>query len=146
MTESDWPEFARRMGAAAAVCRGDPVSETGLAAMFAALIRYPLADVARAIQEHMLRSKWVPALAELVERLEGSAEDRARLAWTATEELVRRGGHNRSVSLEDPCAHYAVERLGGWVVLCATLDATTRPFREREFARHYGDAERMGLA
>lgn len=146
MTRADWPEFVRLLAAAAEICAGKAISDQGAALMFTALESCPLDEVRRAVLACAMASKFVPTLAEILEKLRGSAEDRARLAWCALEDLVRRAGYDRSVSLGDPCAHYAVERLGGWVVLCATLDATTRPFREREFARHYGDAERMGLA
>jgi len=106
----------------------------------------PLDVIRAALLDHARSSPYPPKPADVVRFARGSAEDRARLAWQEVLALVGAAGSWSSVRAGSPAIHYAVERMGGWPQLCEGLDASTLPFRERDFARHHGDAERMGLA
>jgi hypothetical protein len=112
-------------------------------AMFEELAAYDLESVRAAIAEHVRSEKFFPALADIVRRIEGPDETRAALAWAVVIRAVTKLGRVASVRFPSPAYHYAIERMGGWQKLCATLRDADLPFRGREFERLFAAGEKV---
>lgn len=145
MKAADFAEFAALMGQTAEVYGKERPSAGALKVMAAALAAYPVADVRRALSVHVRRSKFMPRPADLIEILEGTAEDRARAAWQTVLNALRRHGAYASVAFGDPLIHYAIERLGSWIALSG-MERQAEPFREKDFVSWYGKGERAGIS
>ncbi len=108
---------------------------------------YELDVVRRAFTEHAkdpTEGKFMPKLAQLIERITGSMSDRTREAWVKVSNAIRHIGHTRSVCFDDPAIHAALRDLGGFKRLCDE-SSDTMPFRQREFAEAYASyATRTG--
>lgn len=126
MTPTDRPIFARALYALGETFN-EPVSEIRAEAYFDALGDLPIADVLTACRQAMRDARFFPRPVELRERLEGTIEDRADVAWTAVRQLVRAIGYYgrpRDTDWPDAAAERAaLDLFGGWQRLCASLPA-----------------------
>lgn len=110
-----------------------------------ALARYELAAVEKALNQHAVNpdgGQFMPKPADLIRRLDGGGEGRAGEAWTKVYTAVRLHGGWSSVKFKDPIISAVIMDMGGWVVLCETLQDPTAeksnfPFMAREFERRY---------
>ena len=145
MTEADYPAFAGMMERAAqmtTVPNGKDIGRVTLI-LFQELAAHPLAAVREAVAAHCRAEKFFPTLADIVTRLEGSAEDRAAAAWAMVLKAMGRFGYYDSVRFPDPAIHYAVMQMGGWQYLSQHTTGETAPFRAKDFARFYALGERL---
>lgn len=88
--------------------------------------RYEVEQVRKAFTAHTMdaeRGHFPPKPADLVRALEGTATDRAMLAWGKALEAVSAVGSYSDVVFDDPAIHAVVEDLGGWPKLCRTETA-----------------------
>ncbi len=145
MTDNDKKRFAECWVAFHDLVGAARPSRESLALAFEILQDYPLGHIEKALEIHAKTSPFAPKPADVVKILMGSAEDRARRAWLIAKEAMNRWGSYESVSLRDPWAHYAIAAMGGWPAF-GSIEEKDAPFRERDFCRHYADAERMGLS
>lgn len=145
MTDNDKKRFAECWVAYHDLVGAARPSRESLALAFELLQDYPLWHIEKALKMHAKTSPYAPKPADVVKILMGSAEDRARRAWLAAKDVMARWGSYESVSLRDPWAHYAIAAMGGWPAF-GSIEEKDAPFRERDFCRHYADAERMGLS
>ena len=144
--EQDYKRFVELMewaGVMTAIPNGKQIGPLALA-MFDELAQYPFKAVALAVRSHCRSERFFPTLADIVQRIEGTAEDRAALAWAEVLRAMRRFGYYDSVRFPDPAIHYAISQMGGWKYLCATLRDDTLPFRQKDFAQHYDMGRRLG--
>ncbi|MBR1660283.1 MAG: hypothetical protein IJ705_08195 [Oscillospiraceae bacterium] len=102
-----------------------------------------MAEVKRALEEHMGYSPYMPKPSDIRQRIEGSDEDRAALAWAEVIRAMGRWGYWDSVRFPDPAIHLAIAEMGGWMHLCATLTNENLPFRQKDFAGYYALGKRM---
>lgn len=110
---------------------------------FALLLKdFSLAEVKKALEDHMRHSPYMPKPSDIRERIEGTEEDGAALAWAMVLRAMRRWGYYDSVRFPDPAVHFAIAQMGGWPRLCATLTDETEPFRRKDFAGYYALAKR----
>lgn len=144
MTGTDFPRLAALLAQTAEVYGKDRPTAGALKVFAAALSDYDAEEVRRALSVHVRTNKFMPRPADLIEILEGTAEDRARMAWQKVKSAQRRYGAHYSVAFTDPLIHYAVERLGGWTAL-SRIEAKDEPFRERDFVGWYAKGERAGV-
>ena len=103
-----------------------------------------MAEIKRALEEHMGHSPYMPKPSDIREILEGSEDDRAALAWAEVLRAMGRWGYYDSVKFPDPAIHFAISQMGGWMHLCATLKDETIPFRGKDFAQYYAMGKRLG--
>lgn len=139
MTTEDFKTFQGIMHQAADLTvmpNGKDIERT-IIALFEGLKQYGLGDVSRAVSEHCRSERFFPMLADIVRRIEGSAEDRAASAWALVLKAIERFGHSDSVRFPLPAIHYAVQQMGGWRHLCRTLTNDDLPFRAKDFERYY---------
>lgn len=144
MQANDLERFIAAWGTAfEAVGSAKPTAE-GMRYAFALLEDLPLDAVLRALVQHGRESVFAPKPADIRRLSQGSAEDRARMAFQAVLDAAATHGVYRSVRFRDPRIHYAIQHMGGWEIVGEwTLEVL--PFREKDFQRHFGDAERMSV-
>lgn len=83
--------------------------------------RFDLEQVSKALTKHAMdpeRGQFPPKPADLVRQLEGTATDRAMLAWGKVMEAMQRIGQYTDVVFDDPAIHAVIEDLGGWPKVC----------------------------
>jgi hypothetical protein len=120
MTEADKPALFKLIGDVMAFYRQD-VSQFALSVWWQVCQRFDLAQVRRALTAHAMdaeRGQFAPKPADLVRQLEGTATDRAMLAWSKVLDAAQRAGAYIDVVFDDPAIHAVVEDLGGWVKVC----------------------------
>lgn len=62
--------------------------------------------------------KHLPKIGDFTRVLEGTATDRAALAWGKVHDAMGSVGAYQDVVFDDPAIHAAIEDLGGWVKFC----------------------------
>jgi hypothetical protein len=145
MTSDQYNDFEKIMNRAALLTfqqRGKDWRAL-ITAMFEELGDFSLDSVRDAVAGHVRAEKFFPALADIVRRIEGGSETRAALAWAVVARAVTKLGRTASVRFPSPAYHYAIEQMGGWQKLCASLRDEDLPFRGREFARFFEAGERV---
>lgn len=144
MTSQEYDGFKKLLERAATVTflqRGKDW-ETLVTVMFEELAQYDLEDIRSAVGAHVRSEKFFPALADIVQRIEGRPEDRAAAAWALVLRAISRFGHDTSVRFPSPAIHYALNQMGGWAKLCMRLTDAELPFRARDFAQFFAMGER----
>lgn len=120
MQLSDKPAFAALLTDALAFYRQD-VSGFALSVWWAACERFDLEQVRKALTAHAMdpeRGQFAPKPADMVRQLEGTATDRALLAWGKVQSAIQSVGAYTDVVFDDPAIHAAIEDLGGWPKVC----------------------------
>jgi hypothetical protein len=145
VTDSDKKRFAGLWVSYHELASGKRPSIESVGLAYKLLRPYPIDLIEQALEVHGRTSPYAPKPADVAKILMGSAEDRARRAWLDAKEAMARWGSHESVSLRDPWAHYAISAIGGWPAF-GEISEDEAPFREKDFCRHYADAERMGLS
>ncbi len=143
--EQDWTRFCKLLELAGEVQAGSKRSEAAAALMFEMLKQYTFEQVNDAIMFHIKTNSFFPAPKDIISAIEGSADDRARLAWVNVNRARERFGTWDTVQFDDPRIHYAIKQLGGWIQISETPDEDWR-FMEKQFITLYQQAERMGLS
>jgi hypothetical protein len=121
----------------------EPLTKEALKMFFMLWADYSLDQVKQALQEHMRTSVFMPKPADIIARIEGTAEDRAKFAWQIVVRAIQRLGHYESVRFPSPAYHYAIEQMGGWQGLCVSLRDDGLPFRGKDFERFFEIGERV---
>lgn len=120
MQATDKPRFVGLITDVLAFYKQD-VSEFAISVWWQACERYDLEQVSKALTKHAMdpeRGQFPPKPADLVRQLEGTATDRAMLAWGKVMEAMQRIGQYTDVVFDDPAIHAVVEDLGGWSKIC----------------------------
>lgn len=142
--ERDWARFCKLLELAAEVTAASKKSDAAAALMFEMLKRYTFEQINDAVMQHIRISRFFPAPADIINQIEGSAEDRARLSFRLVLDSMRRIGPYHTVQFSDPRIHYALEAVGGWEKLAECPEDEIQ-FLEKRYAGHYQDADRLGL-
>lgn len=116
--------------------REKPLSETAMALYWRALERYTDEQVEQAAGEVVLRYKWFPRPAELIELIEGNQEDRAVIAWGKVLNGIATYGAYQSVRFDDPVIHSVIQLMGGWVDACRWRLEELK-WKQKEFEKIY---------
>lgn len=139
MTENDKREFAAMLQAIAEMYNRK-ASPDLMRMYFAALQRYDIEDVRRALNLHVLdpdAGQYFPKPADLVRILGGSKQGRAMLAWTLVDKAIRMVGPYQTVVFDDPIIHAVLDDMGGWVQLCSVGSEDDLGFRANEFRKRF---------
>jgi len=105
-----------------------------LAAFVRLLAPYTAAQVEAAAQKIVRTQKWFPTVADFVEAIEGSREERAAEAYALYLHGRRVAGYMDDARFDDPAIHYATYLMGGWTACRQERD---EPFRRKEWMEHY---------
>ena len=123
MDTADRLAFARGLGAVGEAFN-EPVSELRAEAYFDALCDLAITDVLTALRAVVRDGRFFPKPVEVRERVTGSVEDRAELAWVDLLEQVRAVGSYGRPEFEDEDTDDLIRTLfGGFRRLCETLPA-----------------------
>jgi hypothetical protein len=122
MKPSDRKDFALLIAGVYAYHR-QPCSDALIAMYWRGCQRWDLDQVQRAI-DHLTydpeAGKFPPKIGDLTRALEGTANDRASLAWGKVHEAMGSVGAYTDVVFDDPAIHAAIEDCGGWPKVCRT--------------------------
>ena len=102
---------------------GKSLSQGAIALWWKALERFDFEQVSYAMQAHTQNAEagqFMPKPADLIRALEGTATDRAAVAWGKTLDAAQRVGAYSDVAFDDPAIHAAISDLGGWSKFCRT--------------------------
>ena len=145
-TDEEKRVFAEIFGLAAEIYGQPKPTRGALKILYEILGEYSMEDVRSAMEDHLRSSPFPPKPADIVKRIDGSAEERALWAFQCVARAMEQLGYVRSVKWSDPRIHYAVDRMGGWMALCERCTAEKLPFIEKDFVRHYSYAERRHVS
>ena len=84
---------------------------------------FELEQLRQAIQRHCTdaeRGQFAPKVADVAKMLQGTATDRAALAWGKVLGAMSSVGAYQDVVFDDPAIHAVIEDLGGWPKVCRT--------------------------
>jgi hypothetical protein len=145
MKATDQQQFADILRDVMAFYKQD-VTPFALSVWWQACQRFDLDQVRKALTQHAMdaeRGVFPPKPADLVRKLEGTATDRAMLAWGKAFDAMQRVGAYSDVVFDDPAIHAAIEDLGGWPKVCRseTKDLSFLQHRFCESHRAYTDRE-----
>jgi len=99
--------------------------------------RYSLLQIDLAVRLHTQREKFFPLLSDIIRCIEGTAEDRAIVAWGIVMKAVRYVGSRNSVAFPSPEYNYAITQMGGWIKFSSTLLEEEVKWRGKEFERYF---------
>lgn len=122
MKTSDRERFAQLLADVMAFYRQD-LSTFALSVWWQASERFDFDQVRKALTKHAMdpeRGQFAPKPADLVRALEGTATDRALMAWGKVLDAIQRVGQYQDVVFDDAAIHAAVDDLGGWPKVCIT--------------------------
>jgi hypothetical protein len=138
MNRTELTQFSK-LWAGMAEMYGKSVSDAVIAMAYAALEKYDLADIRRAINAHVAdpsRGQFLAKPADLILHIDGDPESRSLQAWTKVENAIKRVGPHQDVVFDDASVMAAIEDMGGWILLCGINDQEL-PFKRQEFAKRY---------
>lgn len=118
---------------------GKSVSAPVIGLYWKGLERFDFAAVEGAIWAHMSspeNGQFMPKIADVVLRTEGSSEDASMIAWTKVDKAVRGIGPYADVVFDDAIIHRVLVEMGGWISLGEKTDKEW-PFLAKEFQTRY---------
>ena len=145
MTEQDFTEFSSLMELASQVTampNGKNAKEV-TSALFTFLARYPFDVVKCAVMNHCRENKFFPMLADIVRQIEGTAEERAAMAWSLVLKAKKKYRLMKSIRFPNPATHFAIERMGGWEHLYTYLIDEAEDFKAKIFTTYYLVGEKI---
>ena len=120
MKATDQQQFADILRDVMAFYKQD-VTPFALSVWWQACQRFDLEQVRKALTSHAMdaeRGVFAPKPADLMRKLEGTATDRAMLAWGKAFDAMQSVGAYTDVVFDDPAIHAAIEDMGGWPKVC----------------------------
>lgn len=120
MTQKEFNTFSAEL-TKTAESFGSEMTPGRIATYFEDLSDLSLEAVLGALQYARRTYTFFPKIAELRRYAEGSADDRAELAWRTFLDLVKFEGEYPSLQVYDGGIAYAIEQFGGWQTACAKL-------------------------
>ena len=99
--------------------------------------RYDLSQIDLAVRLHTQRDKFFPMLSDIIRCIEGTAADRAIIAWGIVMKAVRYVGSSNSVAFPSPEYNFAIAQMGGWIKFSSTLLEDEVKWRGKEFERYF---------
>lgn len=126
---------------------GEQISEARLEAYRMVLAGYEFQSVESAIQRAMTSLRFFPKPAELVEMIEGNADDRANQAWSTFFAATTDSGYS-SAKFLDPASAIAVDAVfQGWIQACQMINQSSPEMLahyRNHFLKQYAAARRSG--
>ena len=117
---------------------GKPISELKIQTWYNALEKYEIKVIGKAVSNIAQKRIYngFPKLAEIINEIEGSADDRALLAWNELKEAIARVGAYNSVKFSDPKTVAVVNEMGGWAKVCEVKEDDLK-WMQKDFERLY---------
>jgi hypothetical protein len=138
MTPNEQDEFSGLVSAAMAYF-GATASPYVLSVWWAACEPYTMEQVRQALTRHAMNpdtGRFAPKVADIVRLLEGTAGDKAALAWGKALDAAQRVGAYSDVVFDDPAIHATIEDLGGWPKFCR-VETKDLSYLQHRFCESY---------
>ena len=145
MLQSEYQEFAsfmRLISKVTTVPNGKSVDET-IDALFVLLEEYPFTAVKAAVMKHCEINKFFPMLADIVNQIKGTPDERALLAWGLVLKASNKYRLRESIRFPIPAIHFAIEQMEGWAEFFKTLTPDNKDFRAKTFMSYYKLGEKI---
>ncbi|MBW1728794.1 MAG: hypothetical protein JRJ62_14755 [Deltaproteobacteria bacterium] len=149
MNDADFAQFSEMLLAMAEIYNKE-LSGPTIKLYWQILKPYPIEKITIAAQNILTRRKYstFPLPADFIEYInpQASLEERASVAVELVLDKMEFKGSWYSVSFEDKLIHATIERLGGWIKLCAEvrqMQSKELPFWKRDFIRLYSALAKM---
>jgi uncharacterized protein DUF6475 len=138
MNREDYQEFAGLLAAEVEIRNGKPLSEAAIGLWWDRMERFDLEQVTRAFRLYAEddNGRFMPQPSDLIRHIQGTATDRAALAWGIVNKAMGDVGAYQDVDFQDPAAHAAIRDLGGWTKLCRT-DLKELGYLQHRFGEAY---------
>ena len=101
-----------------------------------ALDQYTDEQFENAVNTAIVKCKFFPKPAELIELVSGDQGERSLLAWEKVRKAIVGVGAYQSVQFDDPAIHSCIELMGGWPELCMTRQDELK-WKQKEFESAY---------
>ncbi len=142
----DKKKFADLMMALAEVFdNGREPSAVKVEIYFKALERFGISEIDKAVS-NMINTRVFasfPKPAEIIQEIDGSAEEAALKAWSKVSYAMKHVGQYESVVFDDPVIHSVIEAMGGWHQM-QEPNAYHPVFSQKEFMNLYPIKARCG--
>ena len=118
---------------------GKTLSESVGEIYWQSLNRFDSVSIERAIHEHVGDKEYgtyMPLPGDIIERIEGNAEERAYHAWQRVWRMIQHFGGYHTLVFDDARIHASIADMGGWIKLCQTIESDLSK-KEDEFKRRY---------
>lgn len=118
---------------------GKGVSSCLFEIYWCSLEKYSLDEVKRAINLHIVNpdvGQFMPKPSDFIRYIEGKSEEKALFAWQKVIAAMKSVGAYESIAFDDPAIHYAIDKMGGWVVLCHSPESKSH-YLFQDFSRNY---------
>lgn len=143
MTEQDLKQFSEELAKTAEAFK-ETLTPGRIDTYFDDLSDLSLEAVLVGLQYARRTLTFFPKIAELRNFAEGSASDRAELAWRTFVDLIKFEGAYPSLYVYDGAIAYAIECFGGWQTACAKLnDASVEMVANYE--KHFKNSYKLGV-
>jgi hypothetical protein len=142
----DKKKFADLMMALAEVFdNGRDPSAVKVEIYFKALENFGISDIDRAVSRMISTRVFAsfPKPAEIIQEIDGSAEELALNAWSKVSYAIRHVGQYESVAFDDPVIHSVIEAMGGWHQM-QEPNAYHPVFSQKEFMNLYPIKAKLG--
>lgn len=141
MQQQDEQKFAELMSVLTEVFDdGRPPSKLKMEVYYKALVQFDILSIEKAVKGLIFTRTTAsfPKPAEIIQEIQGTASNRATLAWIKVIEAVRRIGNYESVQFDDPIIHSVFKFWGGWsVTVNDDWDESKLKWKQAEFEKLY---------
>ena len=110
--------------------------------LFQELMSYPLSVIAEAMMAYCRSNRFFPMLADIITQIEGTADDRAIIAWSLVMKARQKYKMRKSIRFPVPAIHFAIEKMGGWERFYWSVDDDSEIFKSSEFQKLYKIGEK----
>jgi hypothetical protein len=134
----DRPEFSGVLTRTAAMY-GVQMAPSVIDLWWEILADYDMPSIRHALTLHLRNpdsGQFMPKPADVIRMLSGTTQDSAQIAWAKVAGAIRKVGSWFDVAFDDPLIHCVLSDMGGWILLCSTLEDDL-PFRAKEFENRY---------
>lgn len=142
MTGEERKRLAVMLDSVMAIYHKPPLDDAVMKLYLRALDGFSFQAVDRALAEYVGTGKFAPNPADIIERIQGSSDERSELAWLELLKGVQRVGSYGSITFDNPAMHYAIGYCGGWPDLAAGIQGP-QDTRKESFKAAYRRGERV---
>lgn len=148
MTDQDKPAFFIALTQLAGVLKNAQLSAAGNEMWFKIFRGFELSDIEEIFIKAAVELTFFPAPNEMLKLIQGSAEERAKLAWIQMVEACEAYGYYDSLFTDDASLAACIRHVfKGWVSLGELIPAPSHPMytaKRKEFIEMYCLSEKRG--
>lgn len=142
MNKSDFTKFSEEMNRTAEAFNAE-MTPGRIKTYFEDLEDLSLEAVIGALRHTRKTSTFFPKIAEIRKFAEGSADDKAELAWRTFVDLVKFEGRAPSLQVYDGAIAYAINCMGGWQTACDKMCAAS-PEMAANYEKGFKQSYKLG--